>query len=102
MRQRVECSAMRAEVRAAFQYRSYMRHVDLPCRLICLVWHSEDPADNARFLHLCLKLFRFFVHSNPTEFADKTNNLRRWPAILLFHIDFSAMQAVTHCIPPFS
>jgi hypothetical protein len=93
---------MRAEVRAAFQYRSYMRHVDLPCRLVCLARHSEDPADNARFLHLSLKLFRFFVHSNPTEFADETNNLRRWPAILLFHIDFSAMQAVTHCIPPFS
>ncbi len=73
-----------------------LRHVDLSCRLVCLAWHSEDPTDNARFLRFSLKLFRFFVHSNPTELAEKTNNFCGRPAILLRRIDFAAMRAITH------
>src|SRR6266567_2930025 len=67
--------------------------------LVSFTRGRDDTADRRSFAQFYLKVFRLFLHSNPSQFADEMKNFNGWALIVALRgRDFSTLQIGVHSI----
>jgi len=68
--------------------------------LVDLVRGRHDTAGQRGFTQLHFSQLRFFLHSNPSKFADEMKNFHRLTLMILRGGDFSTLQIDVHVFLP--